>query len=73
MKQRTFIGAGPFPLDMLRVDNCFPWSQMDVSLIYESIVNEDSDVAREVTVQSVKSEEFNLIQWAAFGWTPKLP
>ncbi len=65
MKLTRFVvdGKGPFPLDMLRRDRCFPATEGDSSAIAATIIS------RRITLYSVQ-RSWNLTKdrWASFGW-----
>lgn len=69
---RTFVGRGPFPLDMLQYEKCFPKSYTDAVTIHYSLVDRQSDIVREVTLCKC-DKNFDLFRWAYTTWTPKIP
>lgn len=62
-------GSGFFPIDMLRYDSCWPYSQEDVSGI--SCTYELQPMRRVKLCRIVRNK--NLMptgdRWASFGWT----
>lgn len=74
----TFRGSGPFPIDMLRYDRCWPLSQEDIAKIAESLSGDiGSADAREIrvgthaTLAASKDETaFTNDRWKSFGWLP---
>jgi len=59
------VGAGPFPIDMLRYDLAYPKSESNASLI-ESTFQPRNRATHSVTLVSSKrpTEE----RWGSFGW-----
>lgn len=58
-------GSGPFPLDMLRYDRCFPSGFADVKHLGETTWR------REVRLVSFSAEAKAMIhedRWRSFGW-----
>lgn len=60
-------GTGGFPIDMLRYDSCFPWSESDS----HALLNEGSLRLRTVTLRrrSVNTLSATEGRWKSFGWT----
>jgi hypothetical protein len=56
-------GTGTFPIDMLRVDKCYPVMPSDVG----TIANPTFNVARSVVLASHNSE-WSPKAWKAVGW-----
>lgn len=54
------VGAGPFPIDMLRHDVCSPEHSADADMIRESLDATVADGPRTI----------HLIRYAPKGWTP---
>ncbi len=67
----TVEGRGPFPIDMLRYDDCTPATQVDAGKISRSV----DMTARKEPVQvnlhrfSVDGTRATAARWASFGWT----
>jgi len=70
MTKQTFIveGGGYFPLDMLRYDMCYPYSQEDAAAIDSSEFKPIRQVklARIVRNKNIRPTED---RWSSFGWT----
>lgn len=58
-------GTGRFPLDMLRYDSCWPWSQEDVRAL-DGWQDMTGGTPRVVLLEGISepTEE----RWASFGW-----
>jgi hypothetical protein len=58
-------GVGEFPLDMLRYDNAWPATTLDVaSMATESLFN--ATLRRQVVIHSYRAP--TLARWESFGW-----
>lgn len=77
-RRKLFCGKCPFPIDMLRYDGCYPATENDSHLIYESISDFEAGKDYVFTVQVEKrvypaSEHgsFSVERWRSFGWSEK--
>jgi hypothetical protein len=61
----TVLGEGPFPVDMLRYDLCYPKSQSDSGEIERSYKRSLRDEHRVTLVSSKHPTEE---RWGSFGW-----
>ena len=64
----TVTGRGPFPLDMLRRERCFPSSELDA--MYAQHENPDSS-PRTVKLERPEGGRWwrpNFGRWESFGW-----
>lgn len=72
IKTFTVRGKMPFPLDMLRYDSCFPYSQGDVTAIADSldrVRDEDNKpLVFEVTLIQSLAQEPTAERWESFMW-----
>jgi hypothetical protein len=61
-KRWTYLvsGTGQFPLDMLRYDTCWPYSQEDVHRVYKT-------EGREIKIAGIK--EPTVARWNSFLWS----
>jgi hypothetical protein len=58
-------GIGEFPLDMLRYDNCWPATTLDVAgMATESLFG--ATLRRQVVIHSYRAP--TLARWESFGW-----
>jgi hypothetical protein len=62
-------GKGNFPIDMLRYDECFPSTPVDVSYIEDVSRVEGKRVEREVSLVTNKKYGPTEARWESFGWT----
>lgn len=62
----TFKGHGPFPLDMLRYDSCWPKAGSDVKQIEWSLDWTEQRKERFVTLEA--DNEPTIERWKSFGW-----
>ena len=62
------IGAGPFPLDMLRYDACVPRNESDTAVIANSVAHGKFSVRHSVYVQGRGPLGPTTARWASFGW-----
>ena len=60
----TVSGQGPFPLDMLRYDSCFPVSGSDAA----NMGPHSYDFSRDVTQISHTRQRPTSDRWRSFGW-----
>lgn len=66
----TFRGHEPFPLDMLRVDRCFPNTGKDTLAISNSIImGQTTDVTVRIVSASRVGADFSIVRWNSFGWS----
>ena len=74
--QFTVSGDGPFPVDMLRYDNCFPAEASDSISI--GICRHDREQYRELRSvrlnyhsarKTASREDITPARWQSFGWT----
>ncbi len=63
-KKYTVTGRGPFPLDMLRYDCCWPIS---VTILAASLNPENRKEEFSVEMRSNKSPTVD--RWNSFGWS----
>jgi hypothetical protein len=69
MVRAMFKGTRPFPLEMLRMDECFPHQNEDVIEILKSIKNEENDdKIRVVTVAKYSDRQWHVDRWQLLGW-----
>jgi hypothetical protein len=61
------IGAGPFPIDMLRYDACVPRNESDSAVVSES-AHDKTWVRHSVNVQGRGPLGPTTARWASFGW-----
>ena len=61
----TVEGRGPFPLDMLRYDCCWPRTGNDVSLVSNSVIVRGIEGRR---IALVSTRKPTLDRWTSFGW-----
>lgn len=67
--KKTFRGRGPFPVDMLRYDCCWPASSEDVQTINTSFLEWKTPEIRTVTVKKVPDKMgFTMERWKVYGW-----
>jgi hypothetical protein len=60
----TFVaGVGPFPIDMLRYDNCWPATESDSGKVMRSVLGE-----RVGEVQIAHADELTAQRWKSFSW-----
>jgi hypothetical protein len=68
----TVQGTGPFPLDMLRYDACWPRTQSAVDAIHASIqgprITEKEYTVELACVSNTKLSCWATERWASFGW-----
>jgi hypothetical protein len=66
---RTFVvtGKGPFPIDMLRHDQCYPAAPADVDSIEFSLRPKDRPVKRKIMLSTHAHP--NVDRWNSFGWS----
>lgn len=65
----TVEGACPFPLDMLRHDQCWPTSSEDAAKIAQTYIGLDEAIRITVTTTARKGiDPFTLPRWRSFGW-----
>lgn len=62
-------GKGQFPLDMLRYDECYPVTPVDVEYIESRKRVDGKTVAREVSLATHKRFAPTEGRWESFGWT----
>lgn len=60
-------GMGEFPLDMLRHDFCFPYSESDSAKIRET--HRDKRIVRILRFTFDKAKQPTYDRWRSFGWT----
>lgn len=58
----TVSGRGEFPMDMLRYDECYPYSVEDISLMTERTC------LREITLVCHRPCGSTYARWDSFGW-----
>ena len=63
------VGRGPFPLDMLRYDQCCPATSEDAGAIHYSGLDRASRDKRVVTLNSMRRVAPTFGRWESFGWT----
>lgn len=69
--------SGGFPVDMLRYDRCFPYSEQDsvkISYFLSRYIRDDVETMREMLGKGIKltsdhNFEPTLGRWESFGWT----
>lgn len=61
-------GRGPFPVDMLRYDLCWPANGSASLTIADSFV-EAKKSQREVLLASESPSPITVDRWASFGWS----
>ncbi len=59
-------GRGPFPVDMLRHDRCWPDTAAD-AIALECTLEQARDV-RSVTLATIDKWSPNRARWLSFGW-----
>lgn len=64
----TFAGKSPFPMEMLLEDECFPWTNQDVTNIVELLRNPYSGVELTVTLCKVNARPWGVDRWKMKGW-----
>lgn len=65
------VGAGPFPIDMLRSDVVAPETQIDAAAIEEAILRPDvSEGPRTITLTRWAETAWtpNELRWVSYGW-----
>jgi len=67
-RQFTVRGRGPFPLDMLRYDRCYPYSQVDSRVLELSLTDNDRSAWLTVTLETGESGAPTVSRWTEFGW-----
>lgn len=73
MKNKRFAvvrGRLPFPIDMLRYDQCYPAEERDSRSITESIeglLESDKEISIGIVYSS--GAGLNRSRWESFGWT----
>lgn len=70
--QISVVGSGPFPIDMLRYDGCFPLSEADSTLISRSIES-PIGVHRKIKVALLRPHGYKhwtptYKRWKSYGW-----
>jgi len=70
----TVEGSGPFPLDMLRYDQCYPATQQAVDQILVSmdetrIIGERRQIELFVAHPIRQHHKLTPERWESFGWT----
>jgi hypothetical protein len=60
----TVEGAGEFPLDMLRYDQCYPYSAVDSALMHR-----EHSERRRIVLQSCSRRMPSRERWQSFTWT----
>lgn len=75
MKYRQEIkatGKGPFPIDMLRYDRCFPLREQDAAEIslshQEYLLRKEEEPIYLVKFSADKKFSFTPERWKSFGW-----
>lgn len=63
----TVVGNGPFPLDMLRYDSCWPKTQADVQVVYYSHHEGRHTLDRRAVTLS-GGQRPTEARWASFGY-----
>ena len=67
------VGSGPFPVDMLRYDKCYPDTERDATAIVHSVKIlplEDRPTSVDVVQQHLSVRpNWTPERWATFGWT----
>jgi hypothetical protein len=58
-------GNGPFPLDMLRYDSCWPLTSYDVELMAGNVKVEEPTEVHMVSLSGPPTTG----RWESFGWT----
>lgn len=65
----TVVGSGPFPLDMMRYDECDPHSDTDRNYVTMDTINmRASESRRAVQLSTSKPGAPTLKRWESFGW-----
>lgn len=62
-------GRGPFPLDMLRYDRCYPVDSIDAQVMTESILDGYDGVLHTVALYTRPNSWPTAERWASFGYT----
>lgn len=65
----TILGRGEFPIDMLRYDGAFPYSERDATIIAESLsgnIRGSWEVTIAVYTYDIR-QPFHLRRWHSFG------
>jgi len=61
------VGGGPFPIDMLRYDSCWPLTQADANVLTWA-----SSERRHISMQTVSPGGPTEARWESFGWKVEL-
>lgn len=65
LKSVTVRGANLFPIDMLRYDEAYPYSEEDSHRIARDF-NSGAEELRDVELRTMNMP--NVARWASFGW-----
>lgn len=70
LKRFTVEGAGEFPINMLRTDQCWPAGADDAARIRAHCAMADPDQAgaRAITLETAAKYAPNRQRWLSFGW-----
>ncbi len=60
------MGRGPFPLDMLRYERCWPTDQASVEIIRNS---PNTDDLLQVSLSMIGDHQPTPARWNSYGWT----
>lgn len=63
----AFSGTKPFPLEMLKEDECYPFTEQDILNILKSVRREEPGQCV-VTLQKVNSKAWTISRWERLGW-----
>ncbi len=67
------VGSGPFPVDMLRYDVCYPDTQEDATAIVHSVkilpLEDRPTSVTLVQASAFKQPNWTPLRWRSFGWT----
>ena len=66
LKRFTVAGAGDFPLDQLRVDQCWPATPADAGNVGAS--SPGASATRTVVLETAAKYSPNRQRWSALGW-----
>ncbi len=67
----TVEGEGPFPIDMLRYDNCTPATEVDARKISRSLGLDAWEKPMQVNLYrfSIEGQRATAARWEGFAWT----
>jgi hypothetical protein len=70
MSKRTYdvIGPAPFPIDMLRHDECWPTTSEDAVMVQTASVRDSVSINKRFRISITSGREPTPSRWGKFGW-----